>query len=189
MSSLKRNVKGGRVDAAPQEESGLTRSIKLMLVPNAFVPQELQQRTESQVEAIVAQMNEIRRKREELELQAQKEIDEIEQGQADIDLEQPSVRSSKLRRTWSRMDALFKKADALEQLYFAYKLAANGLRWISPSEMANIPEDAVITVIEVLHGKAAYVDGYKKYATHDVRVVLQCIKSSVGKICLLNGGK
>ncbi len=187
MSSLKRNGESGRVDAAPRKRSHLARSAKLMLVPNAFVPQELQKRTESQVEAIVAHMNEIKRKREELELHAQKESGEIEEGYVDINLEQPPVRSSKLRRTWSRMDALFKKADALEQLYFAYKLAANGLRWISPSEMANVPEEEVITVIEVLHGKAAYVDGYKKYATHDVRVVLQCIKSSVGKICLLDG--
>lgn len=172
-----------------RKDSRLVDSAKLMLVPNAFVPQELQQRTESQVEAIVVQMDELKCKREELELQAQKEIDELDEDHADINLKQPPVHSAKLRRMWSTRDALFKKADALEQLYFVYKLAASGLRWISPTELANVPEDEVMTVIEVLYGKAAYVDGYEQYATHDIRVVLRCIKSSVGKIRLLNEGE
>ncbi|MGZ4907762.1 MAG: hypothetical protein ACXVIG_02750 [Halobacteriota archaeon] len=172
-----------------QKDSRLIDSAKLVLFPNAFVPHELQQRTESQVEAIVVQMNEIKCKREELELQAQKEIDELEEEHADINLKHPPVHSSKLRRMWSTRDALFKKGDALEQLYFVYKLAASGLRWISPSELANVPEEEVMTVIEVLHGKAAYVDGYEQYATHDIRVVLQCLKSSTGKIRLLNEGE
>lgn len=188
MSPLKRNGKGDSVNDVSQKESRLIDSAKLVLVPNAFVPQKLQQRTESQVEAIVVQMNELKRKREELELQAQKEIDEIDEGRADMLLKQPPVHPSKLRRMWSTRDALFEKADALEQLYFVYKLAASGLRWISPSELANVPEEEVMTVIEVLHGKAAYVAGYKQYATHDIRVVLQCIKSSTCKIRLLNEG-
>ncbi len=168
-----------------KKQSQLSGSARLLLVPNAFVPQELQQRTEAQVDAIIAQINEIKSKREELELQAQQEVDEIEGENSGTNLVRPPIHSSKLRRMWKTMDALFKRADALEQLYFVYKLAANGLRWISASELTDVPEDEAITVIEVLHGKPAYIEGYEQYATRDVRVVLQCIKSSAGKICLL----
>ncbi|MGZ4914401.1 MAG: hypothetical protein ACXV3T_05715 [Halobacteriota archaeon] len=174
------------MDNVSQRESQSVDSAKLVLVPNAFVPPGLQQWTESQVQAIIDQMNEIKSKREELEIQAQKEINKIGGERVGTSREQSPVHSSKLRRIWKTMDALFERVDALEQVYFVYKLAASGLRWISPSELADIPEDEAMTVIEVLHGKAAYIEGYKQYATHDVRVVLQCIKSSAGKVCLLH---
>ncbi len=167
------------------KESQTVDSARLMLVPNAFVPPVLQQRTESQVRAIIEQMNEIKSKREKLEIQAQKEIDEIEAGHVGIGRDQFPLHKSKLRRIWKTLDTLFERADALEQVYFVYKLAASGLRWVSANELANIPEEEAMTVIEVLHGKAAYIEGYKQYATHDVRVVLQCIKSSPGRVRLL----
>ncbi len=186
MSSLKRKGEGDNVTDLSKKEAQLSNSAKLLLVPNAFVPHELQQQTESQVEAIIVQMNEIKSKREALELQAQKEIDEIGGEHPDTNPGHLPRHSSKLRRMWRTMDTLFERADALEQIYFIYKLAANRLRWISPNELADIPEEEAMTVIEVLHGKSAYIEGYKQYATHDIRVVLQCIKSSAGKICLLH---
>ncbi len=174
------------MNSNPEKQSQLNRPARLLLVPNAFIPQELQQQTEAQVEAIIAQINEINSKREELELQAQQEIDEIDRERPSTS---PPVRSAKLRQMWKTMDALFKEADALEQVYFVYKLAASGLRWISPTELADVPEEEAMTVIGILHGTPAYIEGYKEYATNDVRVALQCIKSSTGRICLLREDK
>ncbi len=186
MPTSKRSDKGeskhGVSESAPQRVD----SAKLITVPNVYIPQALQQHTESQVEAIIAQMNDLKRQREELECQAQEEIDEIEGEHASANIARSLKHPSKLRRMWKTMDALFEEADALEQIYFVYKLASNGLRWISPSELADIPEEEAATVIEVLRGRAAYIEGYKQYATYDIRVALQCIKSSAGKICLLD---
>ncbi len=186
MSPLKQSDKSESDNGVSESVPQLVDSARLITVPNVFIPQALQQHTQSQVEAIIAHMNELKRRREELECQAQEEIDGIEGEHASTNVALSPKRPSKLRRMWKTMDALFEEADAVEQIYFVYKLASTGLRWISPSELTYIPEEEAATVIEVLRGRAAYIEGYKQYATHDIRVVLQCIKSSGGKICLLD---
>jgi len=185
VSSLKRNGKRGKVRSALRVELQPRGRAKLVLVPNAFVPPELQNETESQVDAILTRMQEIKRKQAELDDQAQKEAHEISVKYSQLSPPQTPIYPQRLRRKWARMDAMSVQAGALERLYFAYKLAANGLRWISSSELAGVPEAYVESLLEVLHGKAACVEGYEEYATRDIRVILECIKSSIGRIRIL----